>query len=164
MIDETKTGYGADLESTFHKTIKKVTEDIDAMKFNTAIAAMMSLTNDLYARGNASVDELKTLITLLNPFAPHLTEEIWSEFGGEGLLSLAAWPVYDEAKTVDNTVEIAIQVNGKLRGTMMIAVDDAKDAIIASAKENENVKSFIDGKNIVKEIYVPGKLVNIVAK
>ncbi|MBQ4601586.1 MAG: leucine--tRNA ligase [Clostridia bacterium] len=164
MIDDTKTGYGADLESAFHKTIKKVTEDIDAMKFNTAIAAMMSLTNDLYARGNASVDELKTLITLLNPFAPHLTEEIWSQFGGEGLLSLAAWPVYDEAKTVDNTVEIAIQVNGKLRGTMMIAVDDAKDAIIAAAKENENVRSFIDGKNIVKEIYVPGKLVNIVAK
>ena len=164
MVDETKTGYGADLESSFHKTIKKVTEDIDQMKFNTAIAAMMSLTNDLYNRGSVSVDELKTLITLLNPFAPHLTEEIWSEFGGEGLLSISAWPVYDEAKTVDNTVEIAIQVNGKLRGTMMIAVDDAKDAIIAAAKENENVKSFIDGKNIVKEIYVSGKLVNIVAK
>ncbi|MBR6513857.1 MAG: leucine--tRNA ligase [Clostridia bacterium] len=164
MVDETKTGYGADLESAFHKTIKKVTEDIDSMKFNTAIAAMMSLTNDLYNRGNASVDELKTLITLLNPFAPHLTEEIWSEFGGEGLLSIAKWPEYDEAKTVDNTVEIAIQVNGKVRGTMMIAVDDAKDAIIAQAKENENVKSFIDGKSIVKEIYVPGKLVNIVAK
>ncbi|MBQ3183507.1 MAG: leucine--tRNA ligase [Clostridia bacterium] len=163
MVDD-KTGYGADLESAFHKTIKKVTEDIDQMKFNTAIAAMMSLTNDLYNRGSVSVDELKTLITLLNPFAPHLTEEIWSEFGGEGLLSLAAWPVYDEAKTVDNTVEIAIQVNGKLRGTMMIAVDDAKDAIIAAAKENENVRSFIDGKSIVKEIYVPGKLVNIVAK
>ncbi len=164
MVDESKTGYGEDLESSFHKTIKKVTEDIDQMKFNTAIAAMMSLTNDLYNRGNVSVDELKTLITLLNPFAPHLTEEIWSEFGGEGLLSIAKWPEYDEAKTVDNTVEIAIQVNGKLRGTMMIAVDDAKDAIIASAKENENVRSFIDGKNIVKEIYVPGKLVNIVAK
>ncbi len=164
MVDESKTGYGEDLESAFHKTIKKVTEDIDTMKFNTAIAAMMSLTNDLYNRGSLSVCELKTLITLLNPFAPHLTEEIWSEFGGEGLLSLAAWPVYDESKTVDNTVEIAIQVNGKVRGTMMIAVDDAKDAIIATAKENENVKSFIDGKNIVKEIYVPGKLVNIVAK
>ncbi len=163
MVDD-KTGYGADLESAFHKTIKKVTEDIDQMKFNTAIAAMMSLTNDLYNRGSVSVDELKTLITLLNPFAPHLTEEIWSEFGGEGLLSISAWPVYDEAKTVDNTVEIAIQVNGKLRGTMMIAVDDAKDAIIAAAKENENVRSFIDGKSIVKEIYVPGKLVNIVAK
>ncbi len=163
MVDD-KTGYGADLESSFHKTIKKVTEDIDNMKFNTAIAAMMSLTNDLYNRGSVSVDELKTLITLLNPFAPHLTEEIWSEFGGEGLLSIAKWPEYDEAKTVDNTVEIAIQVNGKLRGTMMIAVSDEKDAIIAAAKENENVKSFIDGKNIVKEIYVPGKLVNIVAK
>ncbi len=163
MVDD-KTGYGADLESSFHKTIKKVTEDIDNMKFNTAIAAMMSLTNDLYNRGSVSVDELKTLITLLNPFAPHLTEEIWSEFGGEGLLSIAKWPEYDEAKTVDNTVEIAIQVNGKLRGTMMIAVSDAKDAIIAAAKENENVKSFIDGKSIVKEIYVPGKLVNIVAK
>ena len=164
MVDESKSGYGTDLESSFHKTIKKVTEDIDQMKFNTAIAAMMSLTNDLYNRGSVSVDELKTLITLLNPFAPHLTEEIWSEFGGEGLLSISAWPQYDEAKTVDNTVEIAIQVNGKVRGTMMIAVDDAKDAIIAAAKENENVKSFIDGKTIVKEIYVPGKLVNIVAK
>ncbi len=164
MADESKPGYGEDLESTFHKTIKKVTEDIDSMKFNTAIAAMMSLTNDLYNRGSVTVDELKTLITLLNPFAPHLTEEIWSEFGGEGLLSIAKWPEYDEAKTVDNTIEIAIQVNGKLRGTMMIAVDDAKENIIAAAKENENVKSFIDGKNIIKEIYVPGKLVNIVAK
>ncbi len=164
MVDESKSGYGEDLESSFHKTIKKVTEDIDQMKFNTAIAAMMSLTNDLYNRGSVSVDELKTLITLLNPFAPHLTEEIWSEFGGEGLLSISAWPAYDDAKTVDNTVEIAIQVNGKVRGTMMIAVDDAKDAIIAAAKENENVKSFIDGKNVIKEIYVPGKLVNIVAK
>ncbi|MBQ4562104.1 MAG: leucine--tRNA ligase [Clostridia bacterium] len=164
MVDETKTGYGEDLESAFHKTIKKVTEDIDAMKFNTAIAAMMSLTNDLYNRGNVTVDELKTLITLLNPFAPHLTEEIWSEFGGEGLLSISKWPEYDEAKTVDNTVEIAIQVNGKVRGTMMIAVDDAKESIIEAAKENENVKSFIDGKNVIKEIYVPGKLVNIVAK
>ena len=134
------------------------------MKFNTAIAAMMSLVNEMYNKGSVSSCELKALITLLNPFAPHLTEEIWSEFNGEGLLSLAKWPEYDEAKTIDNTIEIAIQVNGKLRGTIMIAKDEAKDNVIASAKEEEKVKSFIDGKTVVKEIYVPGKLVNIVVR
>ncbi|MBE6573376.1 MAG: leucine--tRNA ligase [Ruminococcaceae bacterium] len=164
LVDMDAKGYSAELESSIHKTIKKVTEDIDAMKFNTAIAAMMSLVNEMYAKGSISSCELKTLITLLNPFAPHLTEEIWSEFNGEGLLSLAQWPEYDEAKTVDNTIEIAIQVNGKLRGTMMIAKDETKDNVIAGAKENENVKSFVDGKTVVKEIYVPGKLVNIVVK
>ena len=164
LVDMDAKGYCTELESSIHKTIKKVTEDIDSMKFNTAIAAMMSLVNEMYGKGSISSCELKTLITLLNPFAPHLTEEIWSEFNGEGLLSIAKWPEYDESKTVDNTIEIAIQVNGKLRGTMMIAKDEAKDNVIAGAKENENVKTFIDGKSVVKEIYVPGKLVNIVVK
>ena len=164
LVDMDAKSYSAELESSIHKTIKKVTEDIDAMKFNTAIAAMMSLVNEMYNKGSISSCELKTLITLLNPFAPHLTEEIWSEFNGEGLLSLAQWPEYDEAKTIDNTIEIAIQVNGKLRGTMMIAKDEAKENVIANAKVDEKVAAFIDGKTVVKEIYVPGKLVNIVVK
>ncbi|MBR5514974.1 MAG: leucine--tRNA ligase [Clostridia bacterium] len=164
LVNADAKGYSSELESSIHKTIKKVTEDIDSMKFNTAIAAMMSLVNEMYNKGNISSCELKTLITLLNPFAPHLTEEIWSEFDGEGLLSLAKWPEYDEAKTIDNTIEIAIQVNGKLRGTMMIAKDEAKDNVIAGAKADEKVAAFIDGKTVVKEIYVPGKLVNIVVK
>ncbi|MBE6686698.1 MAG: leucine--tRNA ligase [Ruminococcaceae bacterium] len=164
LVDMDAKGYSDELESSIHKTIKKVTEDIDSMKFNTAIAAMMSLVNEMYNKGSISSCELKTLITLLNPFAPHLTEEIWSEFNGEGLLSLAKWPEYDEAKTIDNTIEIAIQVNGKLRGTIMIAKDEAKETVIANAKEDEKVKSFTDGKTVVKEIYVPGKLVNIVVR
>ncbi len=164
ITDASVDSYSADLESAFHKTIKKVTEDIDAMKFNTAIAALMSLINEIYEKGSVTAGELRTFVTLLNPFAPHLTEEIWSEFNGEGLLSLAKWPEYDEAKTVDNTVEIAVQVNGKLRGTIVIAMNEDKDAAIAQAKADERVASFIEGKNIIKEIYVPNKLVNIVAK
>ena len=157
-------GMSAELESSFHKTIKKVTEDIDAMKFNTAIAALMSLLNEIYEKGSITSDELGIFITLLCPFAPHLTEEMWQNAGGKGFLSLAKWPEYDEAKTVDNTVEIALQICGKVRATMDIAVDADKDTVIAMAKQNEKIAAAIEGKTIIKEIYVPGRLVNIVAK
>ena len=158
------TGYSKELESVFHKTIKKVTEDIDQMKFNTAIAALMSLLNEIYEKGKVTSDELKTFITLLNPFAPHLTEEMWQNAGGEGFLSLAPWPSFDESKTKDNTVEIALQINGKLKSTLEIGVDAAKDDVLKSAKENPKMANALNGMNIVKEIYVPGRLVNIVVK
>lgn len=152
------------LESAFHKTIKKVTEDIDGMKFNTAIAAMMTLLNTISDNGSLTAEELKLFITLLNPFAPHLTEEIWERLGGKGMLSVAPWPVYDEAKTVDDVCEIAIQINGKLRGTLTIALNMSEDDVLASVKAKENISGTIAGKTIVKEIYIPNKLVNIVVK
>ena len=163
MVTDEK-GYSKELESGFHKTVKKVTNDIDSMKFNTAIAALMTLTNDIYNKGSLTTDELKTFIALLNPFAPHLTEQIWSDFGGEGFLSLSKWPEYDEAKTIDSTVEIAIQVNGKVKATMDIALDAQKDSVLCDAKSNEKISALIEGKQIVKEIYVPNKLVNIVVR
>ena len=157
-------GYSADMESTFHKLIKKVSEDIMHLGFNTAIAAMMSAVNDLYAKKSVTKGELKTLILLLSPFAPHMAEEMWAQQGYEGLASVAQWPEYDEAKCVDSTVEIPVQVNGKLRGKVTVAADSDKDHIIALALEEKNVKAQLEGKSIVKQIYVPGKLVNIVAK
>jgi len=158
------SGVTAKLESAFHKTIKKVSSDIEEMKFNTAIAAMMTLLNDIYEVGTLTKDELATFITLLCPFAPHITEEMWEQLGGKGFLSLAKWPEYEEAKTVDNEIEIAVQVCGKLKGTIMIAVDTTKEDAIALAKADEKVAAAIEGKQIVKEIYIPGKIVNIVAK
>ena len=157
-------GVTAKLESAFHKTIKKVTSDIEELKFNTAIAAMMTLANDIYDNGSLTKDELMTFVKLLCPFAPHLCEELWESLGGHGFCSLAEWPKYDEAKTVDSTVEIAIQVNGKLRGTIMIDADAQKDDALALVKNDEKIKPFIEGKTIIKEIFVPKKLVNIVVK
>jgi len=158
------TGVTEKLEASMHKLIKKVTNDIDTMKFNTAIAAMMAFLNDVYEYGSLTKDELATFITLLNPFAPHLTEEMWSEMGGNGFLSLAKWPEYDEAKTVENNVEIAVQINGKLRATITVAKTISKDDAIATAKNDAKVAEAISGKTIVKEIFVPGKIVNIVVK
>ncbi len=152
------------LESNFHKTIKKVSSDIEEMKFNTAIAALMTLINDISDYGSLTVDELKTFVLMLCPFAPHLCEEMWEALGGEGYCSLAAWPTYDEAKTVDSTVEIALQVNGKLKGTLEIPMGADKDTVLASVKEVPAIAALIDGKAIVKEIYVPNKLANIVVK
>ena len=152
------------LEASMHKLIKKVTNDIDTMKFNTAIAAMMAFINDVYEYGSLTKDELVNFIKLLNPFAPHLTEEMWSEMGGEGFLSLAKWPEYDEAKTVENSIEIAVQINGKLRSTITVPKTISKDDAIATAKNDVKVAEAIDGKTIVKEIFVPGKIVNIVVK
>ncbi|MBE6673686.1 MAG: leucine--tRNA ligase [Ruminococcaceae bacterium] len=152
------------LEGSMHKLIKKVTNDIDTMKFNTAIAAMMAFINEVYEFGTLTNDELATFIKLLNPFAPHLTEEMWSNMGGDGFLSLAKWPEYDEAKTVENNVEIAVQINGKLRSTITVSKTISKEDAIAAAKNDVKVAEAISGKTIVKEIFVPGKIVNIVVK
>lgn len=158
------TGATPSLESAFHKTVKKVTDDIEDMKFNTAIAAMMGLLNDIYEAGSLTRDELVMFISILCPFAPHLCEEIWEYLGGEGFLALTPWPVYDENKTVDDEIEIAVQICGKLRGTIRIPRDLSKDDAIAQAKADEKIAALLEGKQIVKEIYVPGKIVNIVAK
>jgi leucyl-tRNA synthetase len=152
------------LDASFHRTIKKVTLDIEGMKFNTAIAAMMSLLNEIYDQGSLTKDELKNFILILCPFAPHLCEEMWEKLGEEPFASLAKWPEYDEAKTVENTIEIAVQICGKVRSTITIAVDADKDSAIAAAKADEKIIAALEGKTIVKEIYVPGKIVNIVAK
>ncbi len=149
------------LETSLHKMIKKVSEDIEQMKFNTAVAAMMTFINEVYAKGSISKDELSVFIRLLSPFAPHICEEMWESIGGEGLVATAPWPEYDEAKTVDDTIEIAVQVNGKLRATITIAKDESKESAIEKGKEA--VADKLTG-NIVKEIYVPGKIVNIVVK
>ena len=157
--------YSEKLESAFHKTVKKVSEDIETLKYNTAIAALMTLLNNIYDAGEINRAELKTLLILVNPFAPHVTEEMWSTLGyGEMLAKDASWPAYDPEKCVDSTIEIAVQVNGKLRGKLMVAADISAEDAIAAAKADEKVQSFLTDKNIVKEIYVPGKLVNIVAK
>ena len=158
-------GLRPEMETVFHKTIKKVTEDIESLKFNTAIAALMALLNDVADKGSITKEELKIFTLLLNPFAPHITEEVWAVNAlGEGLASVAQWPVYDEAKCKDATVEIVVQINGKLRARMQVAADISKDDAIAAAKADAKIAAEIDGKRIVKEIYVPGKLVNIVAK
>ncbi|MBR5322279.1 MAG: leucine--tRNA ligase [Clostridia bacterium] len=157
-------GVTKELESSFHKTIKKVTSDIEELKFNTAIAAMMTLTNEIYDKGSLTKDELMTFVKLLCPFAPHICEEIWEELGGNGFCSLAEWPTYDEAKTIDSTVEIAVQINGKLRGTMMIPAEISKEDALKTVKNDERIKPFIEGKTVIKEIFVPKKLVNLVVK
>ena len=155
--------YSEDMEALMHKTIKKVTEDIDSLKCNTAIAAMMTLLNKLYEKGSVTRGELKTITILLNPFAPHVTEELWEVMNFGGMVHEASWPEYDEEKTKENTVEIVLQVMGKVRSRMTIPTDMAKEDVLAAAKEDAKIKELIDGKEIKKEIYVPGKLVNIVA-
>ena len=157
-------GFTPELEKHIHKLIKKVTEDIDAMKFNTAIAAMMGTLNTIYEVGKITKTELSVLTCLLSPFAPHLAEEIYEAIGGEGLASLAPWPVYDEAKTVDNTVELPVQINGKVKSVIAVAKDADKDTVLAITRADEKVAAAIDGKTVVKEIVVPGKIVNIVVK
>lgn len=157
--------YSEKLESAFHKTVKKVSEDIETLKYNTAIAALMTLLNNIYDAGEINRAELKTLLILVNPFAPHVTEEMWSTLGyGEMLAKDAVWPTYDPEKCVDSTIEIAVQVNGKLRGKLVVAADISAEDAIAAAKADEKVQSFLTDKNVVKEIYVPGKLVNLVVK
>lgn len=159
MTDE--EGYSKDLETKMHQTIKKVSNDFENLKYNTAIAAMMTLLNDFYKKGSITRGELKTLIILLNPVAPHITEEMWQIIGCEGRVYQQTWPEFDEAKTVESSVEIAVQINGKVKGTLGIQKDDPKDLVIAKAKEV--IADKLTG-NIVKEIYVPGRLVNIVMK
>ena len=155
--------YSDKLRSNFHKTIKKVSEDIEAMKFNTAIAALMTLINDIYAAGSINKAELGAFCTLLYPFAPHISEEMYNAAFGT-VLSEQSWVSYDPALCVDDTVEIVVQVNGKLKAKLNIAVDADKDSVIVQALADEKVKEATDGKNIIKQIYVPNKLVNIVAK
>ena len=154
-------GYSSDLETKMHQTIKKVSNDFENLKYNTAIAAMMALLNDFTKKGAITKGEYQTLLILLNPVAPHITEELWQIIGGEGYIYQQTWPTFDEAKTVEDTVEIAVQINGKTKGTLAIGRNDAKDDVIAKAKES--IADKLTG-NIVKEIYVPGRIVNIVMK
>ena len=154
-------GYSKDLEIKMHQTIKKVSGDFECLKYNTAIAAMMALINEFYKKNAVTKGELKTLLALLNPVAPHITEEIWQSAGFEGYIYENTWPEYDEAKTIEATIEIAVQINGKVKGTLAVERDAAKEDVIAKAKEA--VADKLTG-NIVKEIYVPGRLVNIVQK
>ena len=152
------------LDNPLHKAIKKVSEDIEAMKFNTAIATLMALINDVADHKSISRKELATFLILLNPFAPHITEEIWEEQNFGGMLNQQSWPEYDEAKCVDATVEIAVQISGKIKARINVPTDATKEQLLAAAKENGVIASILEGKTIVKEIVVPGKLVNIVAK
>ena len=152
------------LEKVFHKTIKKVTADIDNMKFNTAIAAMMALVNTIAEVGKITKCELKTFAKLLSPFAPHVAEEVYEMMGGNGLVSIAPWPVYDESKTVDDTVDFPVQINGKVRAVVAIPAAADKDGILAAVKADEKIAAALEGKTVVKEIVVPGKIVNIVIK
>lgn len=156
--------YRTELESAFHRTIKKVTEDIEGLKMNTAIAALMSLLNDIQGTGSINRAEFKTYLILLNPFAPHMTEELWQQAGFEGMLNEAEWPKYDEAKCADSTVEIVVQVNGKIKARISVAADISAPDAIAAAKADGAVTAAIEGKSIIKELYVPKKLVNIVVK
>ena len=161
-VTDDATEYSAKNSSAMHKTVKKVTEDIDNLKPNTAIAALMGLLNEIEKTCNKA--ELKTVLSLLSPFAPHIADELWEQQGFEGICSVAPWPTYDEAKTLDDTVEIVIQILGKVRAKMNIARGEDKDSVVARAKEVEAIAAAIAGKTIVKEIYVPDKLVNFVVK
>ena len=156
--------YSEKLEVSFNKTVKKVSEDIENLKMNTAIAALMSLLNEIYEVKSINKAEMKTFITLLNPFAPHITEEMWEICGFEGMLNQTSWPTYDEAKCVDSTVEIAVQVNGKIKARIEVPAEVSNDDAISQAKAVDAVAKEIDGKTIVKELYVKKRLVNIVVK
>ena len=157
-------GYSAELEGSFHKLIKKVSEDIEGLKCNTAIAAMMSVLNEIYDKGSVTRGELMTFITLLNPFAPHITEEINEAIGGKEMLAKTKWPEYDPAKCVDADVEIAVQVSGKIKARLMIPSDSTEESVKSLVMANDSVKAALEGKTVLKEIYVKGKLYNIVAK
>ena len=154
-------GYSKDMETKMHQVIKKVSNDFENLKYNTAIAAMMALLNDFYKKGSVTADEFKTLLILLNPVAPHITEELWSIKNYGGYVYQQTWPEFDEAKTVESTVEIAVQINGKTKATLAIGKEDPKDEVIAKAKEV--IADKLTG-NVIKEIYVPGRIVNIVMK
>ncbi len=152
------------LEASFHKVIKKVTSDIEDMKFNTGIAAMMGLVNEIYEVGALTRDQLSILLRLLCPFAPHLCEELWEQIGGKGFCSLAEWPEYDEAKTVDATVELPVQINGKVRGKVTVPTGADQATVLAAVRADDKLAALIDGKTVIKEIVVPGKIINIVVK
>ena len=156
--------YRETLTADMHRTIQKVGEDIDSLKANTAIAALMTLLNKFYDSGKVTSEELKTFILLLNPFAPHLTEEMWEAQGFGGVVTDQSWPQFDPDKCRDETVEIAVQVNGKIKTRLTVDAAAGAADVLALAKADEKVAPFVDGKTIVKELYVPGRLVNIVVK
>jgi leucyl-tRNA synthetase len=147
-----------------HKTIKKVSNDFETLKFNTGIAALMTLANDFYHKGSITYDEFKTFLILLNPVSPHLTEELWSQMEYGGMLNQASWPEYDEEKTVDDTIEIVVQINGKVRHKMLIPASLDREGMQEAVMAEEAVKALLEGKNIVKVIAIPGRLVNIVIR
>ncbi len=161
LSDEDET---AELQAALHKTIKKVSSDIEETKFNTAIAALMTLLNTITKVGRLSRGELEIFIKLLAPFAPHLAEEIWHNLGHEDFIALSAWPEYDESKTVEESVEIGVQVNGKLKSTVSIPFNAERDAALKIARADEKIAAALEGKNVVKEIYVPNKIMNFVVK
>ena len=152
------------METAVHKTIRKVGEDVENLKYNTAIAAMMALLNEFAAAGGVTREEYRILLLLLNPFAPHMTEELWETMGYGGQLAHAKWPAYDPAKCVEATVEIVVQVNGKIRARLTIPAAAQTADAIAAAKADEKIAAEIAGRQLVKELYVPGKLVNLVVK
>ena len=156
--------YSPELESLVHKTIKKVGDDIEKIKFNTAIASLMSLVNEFYKKGSVTRGEYKTLLILLNPFAPHITEELFEMMNFGGTLTECSWPGYDEAKTIDSTVEMAVMIGGRVRAKILVPADMAEEDIKSTALSDETVKAALSGKNVTKVIVVPKKLVNIVAK
>ena len=162
-MEHTGEEYSAANEAAVHKAIKKVNEDIETMKFNTAIAALMALVNDFYANG-ASRGDMRALLLMLSPFAPHICEEMWEQMGFDGQVSQQSWPAYDESKTIAATVEMAVQVQGKLRGTIQVALDSGQETVVAAAKANEKVAKFLEGMEVVKVIHVPNKLVNLIVK
>ena len=162
-VTDHETAYSAVNENLMHKTIRKVTQDIDALKANTAIAALMTLVNQLADKG-CNRAELKTLLALLSPFAPHMTDELWQQHGFEGYCSVSAWPAYDEDKCRDSEVEMAIQINGKLRSTLRIAVDSSDEDVLAAAQADEKVRRALETGSIRKTIVVKNKLVNLIIK
>ena len=155
--------YGKENEALLHKTIKKVSDDIENMKFNTAIAALMTLTNQFYDKG-VNQEEFRTMLQLLSPFAPHMADELWERFGWEGMASTSAWPAYDESKTVASEVTIAVQVGGKLKTTVTVATDSDQDAVLAAVTAEAKIAKLMEGKELVKVIHVPNKLVNLILK
>lgn len=156
--------YSKKLETKMHQTIKKVSQDFEAMKFNTAIAAMMTIINDFYAAGKVTRGEMNTFLKLLNPVAPHITEEIWQRLGFEGRLYNQKWPAWDEKKTIEDTVEIAVQINGRVKATVLTSIGEEKESVRKKVMSNSDIKKLIEGKNVIKEFYVPNRIYNIVVK
>ena len=147
-----------------HKAIKKVTNDIEEMKFNTAVSTFMTMLNEFTKSKKINRAEYKTFLQLLNPFAPHMTEEIWNQIGEEKEISQTPWPIYDEAKTIDDEIEIPVQLNGKVKAVIKVEKDADENTVKEVVKNDETVHKVLEGKNIVKEIYVKGKIYNIVVK
>lgn len=152
------------LTKVYHKTVKKVTDDYEKLAFNTAISQMMIFVNEVYKVGKCPKEYAEGLIKMLSCITPHIGEEIWSIFGHNDTIAFESWPTYDESQLVEDTIEIVVQINGKVKAKLNIAVDEAQESVMAKAMADEKVKEAVDGKNIVKQIYVPNKIVNIVAK